>query len=502
MTGGGLYLPDGTFLDFSEIPERQALLSEIATRSAVQGFDVLGWLGMLPDPDPVLRKRMEGVDVLEELTADDQVTMAMQSRKLKTLNKRDYEFLPGAKRGHDPTPDAARLCDALVEDLEAIDIYNLISEVLDAPYYGMTVVELLWRQDGARLRLADAVAKPRQWFGFNSSNELTFRSLGNIEGKPVPFGKFVLARHFSTYQNPYGLRLLSRVLWPVAFKKGGVKFWMNFAERFGTPWVIGTTTGQQQDQDRMLAALTGMIQSAVAVVRGGAEVKVVESSGKSGDVHRQMYDTWNAAISKVLMGQTLTAEVGDTGSYAAAKEHGQVLTDYAAADEHLVTTFFNDLAWAYGQINAGPGVFTPVFRYVEPADYASAAELDTKLKGLGVQFKKSHFVDRYGLSEDEFDVPGPEVPEPVGEFAEGSGNTAQQAIERLVADVLPEGERISAAMIRELLDLVGRAESFDDAQVLLAEYLGVPAGDPMEDLLHRALVAANLWGMRTGSDNA
>lgn len=27
--------------------------------------------------------------------------------------------------------------------------------------------------------------------------------------------------------------------WPVAFKKGGMKFWLRFAEKFGSPWVIG-----------------------------------------------------------------------------------------------------------------------------------------------------------------------------------------------------------------------------------------------------------------------
>ncbi|MGE4297536.1 MAG: DUF935 family protein [Desulfovibrionaceae bacterium] len=508
MIGRGLYLPNGAFMEFGSNPNREALLSEISTRETAQGFDLLGWMGMLPDPDPILRKRMEWEDVLDDLTADDQVTMAMQSRKLKTLNKTDYDFAPGKPKGKDATPEAERICAALVEDLEAADIYNLVSEILDAPYFGRTVVELLWEPAGSRLRLVGVVPKPRAWFGYNTKNELSFRALGIADGEPVPFGKFVTARHFPTYANPYGLRLLSRCLWPVAFKKGSIKFWMNFAERFGTPWVVGKTSGTPDDQGKMLASLTAMVQSAVAVVRGGAEVQIVEASGKSGDVHAQLLATWNAAISKVLMGQTLTAEVGTSGSYAAAKEHGNVLADYAEADEALVTTFMNDLAWVYTQVNAGDGVYSPMWSYVEPEDYAAKADLDNKLKSAGVKFKKAHFVSGYGLAEDEFDVEGdaaepqPAAPPQAGDhaaanFADADGPDippSQQAIDAFADGLLPEAEALAHGLAADLVAQMVRAESQDDALLLLADALAMPEGDGLEDLLHRSLVGASLYG--------
>lgn len=71
----GLYLPDGSFRPF----DAEALTSELATRQRAGDFLSLagGFLGILPDPDPVLRARNDDVAVLHDLAADDQVTTAM-----------------------------------------------------------------------------------------------------------------------------------------------------------------------------------------------------------------------------------------------------------------------------------------------------------------------------------------------------------------------------------------------------------------------------------------
>jgi phage gp29-like protein len=101
-------------------------------------------------------------------------------------------------------------------------------------------VEILWASGDSSLRIADLIGKPVRWFGFDTDNHPRFRSAGNPWlGEELPFGKFVFARHFPTYDNPYGLRLLSRCFWPAAFKKGGIKFWVTLAEKYGMPFMLG-----------------------------------------------------------------------------------------------------------------------------------------------------------------------------------------------------------------------------------------------------------------------
>ena len=98
----GLFLPDGTFLSFSTAE----LATELATRqnAGVTLGELEGWLNTLPDPDPVLRKRGEDAEVLEDLSADDQVTTAMLSRKNRVLNCPDFTLRAGAPDGGTATP--------------------------------------------------------------------------------------------------------------------------------------------------------------------------------------------------------------------------------------------------------------------------------------------------------------------------------------------------------------------------------------------------------------
>ena len=100
----GLYTPSGEFMAFEEF-KGKSLLNEVATAQAVGEMSLGDMAASLPDPDPILRKKGEGVAVLEDLTADDQVATAMQNRKLRVLNNSDYDYTPGVmpgKRGHGP----------------------------------------------------------------------------------------------------------------------------------------------------------------------------------------------------------------------------------------------------------------------------------------------------------------------------------------------------------------------------------------------------------------
>lgn len=483
------------------------LTTEFATRVAA-GADFGSFLGILPDPDPVLRQRGEYASVLEDLTADDQVCMAMQNRKLRVLNKQDYDFSPGQAKGKDVSAQAAKLCDDLVADLEAIPLRDVFSSMLDAPFFGLTVLELIWEPRGGKLRLADIVAKPRTWFAFDDRNKPVFCGNTLADDIPLPTGKFVLVRHFPTFENPYGLRLLSRCLWPVAFKRGGIEFLTRFCEKFGMPWVLAKAPRNATRADRMSMAsdLAAMVQDAVAVLPGGAEVDLASASGKAGDLHEGYLRRWDKAISKVLMGQTLTAEMDGSGSRAASETHYNVGNDMAEADQFLVTGAMNEIALVYRNINAPAGVIAPVFGYNEPEDYDAQASLDTKLHGIGVRFKKSHFSRRYDLAEDEFDLEGETESLPADhsaciEFA--NAQDAQDVVDRAVADIMPQAVKANAEIVSQIEKIVRSAESFEDMQVMLAELLGQDADESeLADLVGRIMLNAQAFGAMAAQEEA
>ena len=501
----GIWTSPDTYVEF-EAPGREDLVRELYTPTAAMGFDPAAWIGYLPDPDPVLLKTGDGVQVLRELTADAKVLSSIQLRKIGTLKKKDYTLTAGKVGDANSTPEAERLAADLRVDLENIDLYNLWSQILDAPFYGYAVVEIVWEAVAGRMRIARLRPRPHEWFGWDSDDVLKFKGLQGALADPVPDSKAVAVRHFPDAANPYGLRLLSRCLWPVAIKKGGIRFWTTLCERFGMPWVIGKARSGALKPERqdMLNSLSQMVQDAVAVITAGSEVQVHTMTGTAGDLHPNLVRYMDSAIAMVLMGQTLTADIGNTGSRAASDTHYDVLGDLQEADETLICTFMENLAWTYGQVNA-PGVPTPSFAFVEPEDYEAQADLDKRLKETGVRFTKVHYTRRYALTEDEFEVEGPTEIHQAGELKAVGGpsfaskkewriTSDQQAVEDLVAGVMPDALKATAAMGREIDELIRKAKSFEDMQALLAAYMDAVGEDPLQDALQRALVAANMHG--------
>lgn len=375
--------------------------------------------------------------------------------------------------------------------------------MLDAPYYGFTPLELVWRNDGDWWHIVDIVARPYHWFRFDSRNNPVF--VGEYgafcaDPRPLPPGKYVFVTHHATYDNPYGLRLLSRCLWPVSFKRGGLSFYARFVERHGMPWVVGKAPSQASEEDKRKIArgLSRMVQDAVAVVPFGAEVKLESAGQTQGAIHEAFLARQDKAISKVLMGQTLTVEMEGKNSQAAAQTHADVAEDLADADKAMVTDAWNEIAWLYAQVNAAPGVLAPLAAYEEPEDLNVQADLDKKLSDIGVEFTEEHFTEKYGLKPGEFRVRSAVSTEepPSLEFSapKEAGDIAEKARKRLdsaITDMLPAALKASRALVAEVENAVDKAGSFDELEASLVDLLAPSMRpDALEAFLASAMTAA------------
>ena len=504
----GLYMPDGSFKSF----DAESLTTEIATRhnaGDVFSFAAKG-LGVLPDPDPILRARGDDAAILDSLAADEQVTMAMLNRKYRVLNKQEYAFSPGAAGKEEADGPARLLCDRLVQDMERWTFTDIFSGVLDAPFYGFTPLELIWKKESDWWHLTDIIARPPEWFGFNGDNEPVWRGANMATATALPPGKSVFVRHFPTYKNPYGLRLLSRCLWPVAFKKGGTQFYVNFVEKYGTPWALGTAPARatRQEKREMAADLSRMVQDAVAVIPAGANVELTTPAGQVGDLHERFLKRWDSAISKVLMGQTLTAELDGQGSYAAAETHKGVAGDMAEADRRLVESGLNEIAWIYGQINL-PGALAPVFAYAENEDLKERAALDESLVNVGVRFKPAHFERTYKLDPSEFTVtepkqnqgqgqgawPGASFSSPGENLQECMAVQFQETVDKAMDKALPKALEAGAEFCGQIEKRFSEAESFEDGMQVIAAAMGEKGGSKaVENILANMMFSAACLG--------
>ena len=268
---------------------KKGLTEEIATRKRALNFYSLA--NILPDPDIVLRKQGKDIRIYKELLCDPHVFACIQSRKSGVLSL-DWEI----NRGLDKDKNAVEI----EELLKKLNIHKLISDILDATSFGYQPLEIIWKKSSSGHVLpAKIIAKPPEWFCFDDDNNLKFRTKDNYYGEIVPDKKFLLAQNNPSYNNPYGERTLSRVFWSVTFKKGGLKFWVVFTEKYGMPHLIGKhPRGASKDETNTLAdMLEDMVQDAIAVIPDDSSVEIQEANkSSSAEIYEKLIDKMNAEI--------------------------------------------------------------------------------------------------------------------------------------------------------------------------------------------------------------
>ena len=251
----------------------------------------------------------------------------------------------------------------------------------------------------------------------------------------------------------------------------------------------------------MARDLARMVQDCVAVVPHGSNVQLLSAGQTQGAIHEDFLSRQDRAISKVLMGQTLTVETDGKNSLAATEAHKDVADDIAQADKAMVTDAWNEIAWLYAQVNAGPGVLAPLAGYDEPKDLKSRAELDKLLKEIGVSFTAEHFMENYDLKPTEFTVSAqpPELSGPALNFAARRAGhqedvlveRAQKNLDTAIKKMLPDALKSSRKFVTEVENAIRKAESFDDLQDALVELLSPSmTPDALESFLARAMTAA------------
>lgn len=375
---------------------QKTFTKELATR---QNVDFYSLSSILPDPDAVLAAQGRGISLYRELLSDPHVRACTMSRKSGVLSK-PYDIL-GEKSSVE-----------LIKNIFVrLDLEKIVSDILNAPLFGFQPVEIVWNFSDEEIPLIipeKVEAKPQEWFCFDSQNRLRLKTQTNFyEGELVPERKFLCPRHNPSYMNPYGEKLLSSVFWAVTFKKGGIKFWVSFAEKYGMPWALGRIPRQtlQEEALKLRDALDNMVQDGVAVFDDACSVELVESGSKaqSGQVYADLVNFQNEEISKAILGQTLTTQVGENGSYAAGKVHSDVRADIVAADVKLVEKTVNQLIdWIF-ELNFPSMAGTCKFAFVDEDNIKTdLANRDKILCDAGLGLSKEYFMRTYGFLPEDF----------------------------------------------------------------------------------------------------
>lgn len=210
--------------------------------------------------------------------------------------------------------------------------YNLMEDMLEAPYYGYTLLELVDSLTMTfdlvpRRNVVPMLSLVLQ--EVNASTGISYAS--GYENTLIHVGK------------PSDLGLMANICGQLIWKRNAQQSWAEFSERFGFPLITATTNKTSQgDIDKIDSMLSALGEAAQAVLPEGTTIDIKPFSG--GDAY-QVYDKQieriNTEIGKPITGGTMISDNGSSRSQSEVHERN-LDEKIASADRRIVTFTVNN----------------------------------------------------------------------------------------------------------------------------------------------------------------
>lgn len=344
--------------------------------------------------DPRLRGVIDW-GAYEKVFKDDQVKSCLEQR-WRAVVASEWEVVPG-----DPDdPKSKEAADALNEDLARIGVDRVTKMMLSAVFYGYSVAELMWEKGPRRWSWSSIHVRHARRFRYDKEMRLRLLTRTAPLGELLPERKFWVATEGGmTDDEIYGAGLADWLYWPVLFKRNGLRFWNLFLDKYATPTAKATYKRgtPKADIDKIVDILRALARDTGFAVPDGIAVEFMQVARSGVGDYKELCAAMDAAISKIILSQTMTTD--DGASMSQAKVHAGVALNVVKADADLVCESFNDgpARW-WTDVNYGPDVKSPrlVRLLDEEEDLKSLAETDEVLARNGWHRTPESFADTYG----------------------------------------------------------------------------------------------------------
>lgn len=435
--------------------------------------------------------------------------------------------------------------------LKRLSLEDELFNILDAIGKGFSVSEIVWETSEKDWQPKKLCWVDPRWFDIDRIDGRTLRLRENAGAVPLDPYKFVIHNHAAKSGLPIRGGLARIAGWAYLFKNYAVKDWVAFAEIYGQPLRVGKYPPNATPDDRrtLLRAVANIGTDAAAIIPEGMLIEFVKGDNGAGgpDLYAKLCEFLDKQVSKGVLGQTLTTEVGsEGGSRATGQVHNEVRGDIRRSDKkQLAATLTEQIARPIVELNRGPQKAYPAIKLMEPEshDPEKVVKIAGEAAKLGLRISKEDVLKKTGLkeaaddedaiepmqehraSDEEFGGPGdderdagapPKKPNgkelppkpgdakaaasavcPVHGVAHGAreGNDAEpDIVEDLVDAMMAEWEPAMAPLLEAVLKLAEESGSFEEFRQRIPELAERHDTAPFRDLLARGGLAARLAG--------
>lgn len=460
-------------------PEKNEIATTRDGRDITRGF--VNNLPLLPSQDSLLALKGNGsLKIYQEVLRDEQVKACFNQR-VRAVISRPWEVRAGGTKLQDK-----KAAEFVTEQLKKLAFDDITEKMLYGVFYGYAVAEAIWAIDGSTIVAKEIRVRDRVRFAFAPDMSLRLKTMQHPMGEILPDRKFW---HFCTgadhHDEPYGLGLAHWLYWAVFFKRNGIKFWLTFLEKFGTPTAKGTYQPgtSDEEQDKLLNALRDIQNDSAVIMPEGMTAELLEATRSGTADYKSLVELMDNAIAKVTLGQTASTQ-GTAGRLGNDDLQGDVRLDIVKADADLVCMSFNNTIVRWLTEWNFPGAAIPqVWRIVEePEDLNQRSERDSKINSMGFKPKLAYINETYGgdweekaPEPDQNRLPGNVVPinnaRKPAEFAEGSVLWMDQAVEDAASDWQEVMEPMLNPLLKALDEAVKQGKSTAEFAQMLPDLL-------------------------------
>ena len=480
---------------FFEIAARELSLNRLYLQGRVEE-----WV------DSVIRRLPDGLNGFKRILEDDQVYAAWQQRRLALVD-REVDVRPG---GTDKASEMA--ADWLKEQVEHLDLPSIIEDAHYGIFYGFSVAEMMYARDGRHIAIDNILVRDRT--RFRITHDWNLRLIDTEEGQDpgmeIPENKMWVFQSGGTHgDESYGTGVAHYLYWLVLFRRGVIRDWLSYLERFAGPTAIGKYPpgAPPEDIKRLVESLLAFRSDSAIALPEDMNIDTIQNNSTAATDYGAPYDRFTDAISKVILSGTMTME--DGSSLSQAQVHADVAESVQRADARRIYGSLSrpspygpaplqwHTAWNF------PGAKVPhlfaVFETEE--DINKVAVRDELLSRIGIRPDQEKVDKTYGPGYKISDIgnvyaqtsPAQQQPETAGMLDDPSfAETDPEAW----AEVLQDGSMESA--LSDVQKTVNKARSFKSMLKRLT--LRFARTESFGERLLTGILASNLAGRADAVD--
>jgi hypothetical protein len=325
----------------------------------------------------------------------DDIVNGLHKTILEKVNASKYHLLQGG-RALDPKYN-------FIKDWIDSFYQDLISYSMLATVFGSQTIEFKYPKLGDNYInfLPTAINKIERGIVFYDkfTENLYYRKL---DGKTVVLSPLVYTRYVNReiIMNENGDDSAS-ILYPlVKLRQEAIIDWGQFLDMYSRPpRILKSNTQNQQDVDLRLhdMSLAGGLNLVISPDEDFMQIPL------TGDVSSQaiFLGRIETLITRFMLGQNLTSEVGSNGSFAATKVHQEILNDRIDSYKRFISDNINIILKKILLVN-GLENLAIVFCYInEHMVNLDLVNRDKVLFDMGVEFSKSYICKAYGFEDSD-----------------------------------------------------------------------------------------------------